>query len=131
MLGTSQRRRNTSGAIPGEVNIPVDELRDRLDALPPGRRLIIYCQTGQRGYVATRLLRQLGHDAANLSGGYKMYRMSHPDRSSNSPGFNKAPQRSVNPRIINRTMSNWRKQGPVPPPPFLSLLHEGTCGESG
>ena len=85
LVDVRTRTEYDGGAIPGAVNIPLDELRDRLDALPPGRRLILYCQAGQRGYVATRLLRQLGHDAANLSGGYKMYRMSHPDRSSNSP----------------------------------------------
>ena len=77
LVDVRTRTEYDGGAIPGAVNIPLDELRDRLDALPPGRRLIIYCQAGQRGYVATRLLRQLGHDAANLGGGYKMYRMSH------------------------------------------------------
>ncbi len=60
------------------MNIPVDELRDRLAELPQGRPLAVYCQVGQRGYIATRLLRQHGHDAANLSGGYKTYRMFFP-----------------------------------------------------
>jgi NADPH-dependent 2,4-dienoyl-CoA reductase/sulfur reductase-like enzyme/rhodanese-related sulfurtransferase len=68
----------SDGHIPGAVNIPVDELRDRLAELPQGRPLAVYCQVGQRGYIATRLLRQHGHKAANLSGGYKTYRMFFP-----------------------------------------------------
>jgi rhodanese-related sulfurtransferase len=77
LVDVRTRTEYDGGAIPGAVNIPIDELRDRLDVLPPDRRLIIYCQAGQRGYVATRLLRQLGYNAANLGGGYKVYRMFH------------------------------------------------------
>ncbi|MFJ4045798.1 FAD-dependent oxidoreductase [Microbacterium sp. NPDC089987] len=57
------------GAIPGSVNISVDELRDRLDELPGGD-LVVHCQVGQRGHTAVRLLRQHGRDARNLDGGY-------------------------------------------------------------
>lgn len=57
------------GSIPGALNIPVDELRDRHDEIPDGP-ITVYCQVGQRGHVAVRLLTELGHDAANLSGGW-------------------------------------------------------------
>ncbi len=63
----------SKGHIPGAVNIPVDELRDRLGELPRERSLVAYCQVGQRGYFATRILMQAGFSASNLGGGYKTY----------------------------------------------------------
>jgi NADPH-dependent 2,4-dienoyl-CoA reductase/sulfur reductase-like enzyme/rhodanese-related sulfurtransferase len=64
--------------IPGATNIPVDELRQRLNELPRDRQIAIYCQVGQRGYVATRILLQAGFSAANIGGGYKTYRLWNP-----------------------------------------------------
>ena len=57
------------GHIPGSINIPVDELRDRLAELPAGP-LVLHCQVGQRGHTAARLLAQHGFDVVNLDGGY-------------------------------------------------------------
>ena len=66
------------GHIPDAVNIPVDELRDRLGEVPRDREVAAYCQVGQRGYLATRLLLQSGVRAANIGGGYKTYRLHRP-----------------------------------------------------
>jgi rhodanese-related sulfurtransferase len=66
------------GHIPGAVNVPVDELRQRLAEVPKDRPIIAYCQVGQRGYLATRVLLQAGYDVRNLSGGYKTYLLYHP-----------------------------------------------------
>jgi rhodanese-related sulfurtransferase len=79
LLDVRTPREFTSGYIPGAVNVPVDELRSRMGELPTDRQLVVYCQVGQRGYVATRILRQAGFDAVNLSGGYKTYRLFQPD----------------------------------------------------
>ena len=66
------------GHLPGAVNIPVDELRSRLGELPRNRKIAAYCQVGQRGYIATRLLMQAGFDVANLGGGYRTYLLFWP-----------------------------------------------------
>lgn len=58
-----------NGTIPGSINIPVDELRERHGEIQ-NKKVIINCQVGQRGHVATMLLRSLGYDAKNLDGGY-------------------------------------------------------------
>jgi NADPH-dependent 2,4-dienoyl-CoA reductase/sulfur reductase-like enzyme/rhodanese-related sulfurtransferase len=60
------------GHIPGAVNIPVDDLRTHLSELPEAP-IVVHCQVGQRGHTATRLLTQLGYDAANLDGGYRTW----------------------------------------------------------
>ncbi len=64
--------------IPGAVNVPVDELRGRLAEVPRDWPVAAYCQVGQRGYLATRVLLANGYDAANVGGGYATYRMFHP-----------------------------------------------------
>ena len=53
----------------GAINIPLAALRERLDEIPSHADIRVYCAVGMRGYVATRLLRQHGLSARNLSGG--------------------------------------------------------------
>ncbi|MEV0061997.1 FAD-dependent oxidoreductase [Nocardia sp. NPDC050718] len=62
-----------AGSIPGSRNIPLDVLRARADEIPDGP-VLVFCQVGQRGNNATRLLTQLGRDAVNLDGGYRTWR---------------------------------------------------------
>lgn len=64
-----------AGTIPTAINVPVDELRDRLRELDPSRRAIVFCKVGQRGYLATRILSLAGFDVANVSGGYTSWLM--------------------------------------------------------
>jgi peroxiredoxin family protein/rhodanese-related sulfurtransferase/TusA-related sulfurtransferase len=63
-----------AGTIPGAVNIPLDELRERLSEVPKEKEILVFCQAGLRGYLACRILGQHGFDCRNLTGGYKTYR---------------------------------------------------------
>lgn len=69
------------GHVPDAVNIPVDDLRSRLGELPHDHEIAVYCQVGQRGYLATRILRQAGYAAANVGGGYKSYTLFQPGKT--------------------------------------------------
>lgn len=59
------------GTVDGAVNIPVDELRDRLDEVADD--VIVHCQVGLRGYIAARTLAQHGRHVRNLDGGYRTW----------------------------------------------------------
>lgn len=63
-----------TGTIEGSVQIPLNQLRDRLGELPKDKTIYVYCQVGQRGYNATCVLEQAGFSAKNLDGGYKTYK---------------------------------------------------------
>ena len=55
--------------VPGALNIPLAQLRARLGELPRGQEIHILCRSGQRSYIATRILLQHGFKARNISGG--------------------------------------------------------------
>lgn len=64
-----------SGSIRGAVNIPLDEIRNRLEEIPDDKDVYIFCQQGMRGYLAQRILIQRGFkNVANLSGGYLLWK---------------------------------------------------------
>ncbi len=61
------------GHIGGFVNIPMDELRERLDELDRGKPAYVICQSGLRSYIACRILAGNGFDCYNFSGGFRFY----------------------------------------------------------
>ncbi|MCL1074772.1 FAD-dependent oxidoreductase [Shewanella dokdonensis] len=64
------------GAFPQALNIPVDQLRQRLSELPKDKEILVACQVGLRGHVAYRMLRQHGFKVRNLTGGFKTFQMT-------------------------------------------------------
>ena len=62
------------GSIPGAINIPLDDLRDRMSEVPASKPVVLFCAVGLRGYLAQRILMGNGYrNVRNLSGGYKLY----------------------------------------------------------
>lgn len=86
------------GTIPGAINIPLEELRERMKELPMERPVYLFCSVGLRGYLASNILKGNGYrDVRNLIGGLKTYDTSTmqllpattPD--NNKAGENQAP----------------------------------------
>jgi NADPH-dependent 2,4-dienoyl-CoA reductase/sulfur reductase-like enzyme/rhodanese-related sulfurtransferase len=61
------------GMADGAHNIPVDDIRDRIEEIPKDKEILLYCQVGLRSYIANRILRQYGFKTKNISGGYNLY----------------------------------------------------------
>ena len=61
------------GHIEGFRNIPVDELRDRLDEVERGKPVYVICQSGLRSYIACHILAGHGYEAYNFAGGFRFY----------------------------------------------------------
>jgi rhodanese-related sulfurtransferase len=61
------------GSVDGSVNIPLNDLRQRMGEVPKDQEVWSYCLVGQRSYYAARVLSQYGYDIKSLSGGYKTY----------------------------------------------------------
>ena len=61
------------GKIDGFVNIPLDELRERLDEIPKDKPVYVHCHSGLRSYLACRILIGNGYDCYNLAGGWRLY----------------------------------------------------------
>jgi len=67
------------GYIDGAVNIPLRQLRARMNELPRDREIWVNCRVGHRAYYACRILSQHGFRVCNLSGGYRTYRAWYPE----------------------------------------------------
>jgi len=61
------------GKIDGFVNIPLDELRGRIDEIPKDKPVYVHCHSGLRSYLACRILIGNGYDCYNLAGGWRLY----------------------------------------------------------
>lgn len=73
LLDTRTEEEYRQGHIAGFRNIPVDELRKRMDEIEPGKPVYVICQSGLRSYIAYRILAGNGFDCYNFSGGFRFY----------------------------------------------------------
>ena len=91
------------GSIPGSVNIPLQQIRKRLDEIPKDKKIVLSCRTGSRSYFASRILMQSGYrEVYNLSGGYTTYKTVNLKQSNedifgddNMKSENKTPKEST------------------------------------
>lgn len=68
-----------NGSIGEDINIPLDELRERMDELPKDKQIIVSCQSGQRSYLAERILKNTGFNVKNLDGAFQIYSTVYPE----------------------------------------------------
>lgn len=119
------------GSLPGAVNIPLDEIRDRIDEIPKDRPVYVFCAVGLRGYLAYRILSQHGYDKVrNLSGGLKIYKAAtapivlneendnqHTENKVTPTTFTPSPQPSANTdspaRVIRVDACGMQCPGPI------------------
>jgi rhodanese-related sulfurtransferase len=81
LLDTRTVGEYSRGHIEGFRNIPVDELRERINEIERGKPVYVICQSGLRSYVACRILRGNGFEAYNFSGGFRFYDAVFNDRT--------------------------------------------------
>ena len=81
LLDTRTVGEYTQGHIEGFKNIPVDELRERLDEVEKGKSVYVICQSGLRSYIASRILEGSGYTAYNFAGGFRFFDAVMNDRA--------------------------------------------------
>jgi NADPH-dependent 2,4-dienoyl-CoA reductase/sulfur reductase-like enzyme/rhodanese-related sulfurtransferase len=81
-----------AGHIENALNIPVDDLRDRINEIDPNKKIYTYCRAGLRGYLAQRILNQNGYNSiVNLSGGYQLWQICDQEMVRAKPVAVRAP----------------------------------------
>ncbi len=80
LLDTRTVGEYSRGHIDGFMNIPVDELRERLGEVEKGKPVYVICQSGLRSYIATRILAENGYECYNFAGGFRFYDVVVNDR---------------------------------------------------
>lgn len=75
------------GCVEGFINIPVDELRERLGEVEKGKPVYVMCQSGLRSYIACRIMEDHGYEAYNFAGGYRFYDSVINDRTLTEQAF--------------------------------------------
>lgn len=86
LIDVRTKEEYSHGAIPGAINIPVDDLRQRMNEIPSDKPVFIYCQIGLRGYLAYRILKQNGFKQINnLSGGYSLWEACNAETNALPP----------------------------------------------
>jgi len=78
LIDVRQPEEFAAGHIEGAINLPLPQLRSRLEELPHDREIWLNCGVGQRSYYALRVLLQHGFKAKNLSGGFTTYKVFRP-----------------------------------------------------
>ena len=81
LLDTRTAVEYSRGHIEGFKNIPVDELRERIGEIQPGKPVYVICQSGLRSYIATRILEGYGFESYNFAGGFRFYDAVRNDRA--------------------------------------------------
>ena len=118
LLDTRTAMEYENGHIDGFINIPLDDLRERLHELDKGKKVYETCQIGLRGYIAARILSQNGFDVYNLSGGYRLYHVifgkeTRPGSVGINPETQRADTAAGNEKIVKIDACGLQCPGPI------------------
>lgn len=107
-----------NGFINGAVNIPVNQLRARMEELPKDKEIWVYCAVGLRGYIASRILMQNGYKVKNLTGGYKSFLQGNfkaklVDMDNNSNGGEEEAMDKDNTKVVELDACGLCCPGPL------------------
>lgn len=92
-----------NGTMDGFVNIPLEELRSKLELLDKTKPVYVTCQIGLRGYIACRILEQEGYTAYNLSGGYRLYQSIY---GGQTIAFREEDRMTKEPEVVAASMKD-------------------------
>ncbi len=91
LVDVRDEEEHTAGAIPGAKLIPLNTLRQRHGELPKDRLIVTHCAMGLRGYLGARVLKQLGYNVRNLSGGHRTWAAFNPREDDADTGTPTTP----------------------------------------
>ncbi|AXQ78156.1 CoA-disulfide reductase [Streptococcus chenjunshii] len=82
LLDVRTKEEFKQGHITGSCNLPLNDLRSQMASLDKSKDYIVSCHSGQRSYIAERILKQNGFRVHNLDGAYSLYRRVKPEKIS-------------------------------------------------
>lgn len=99
-----------ASSIPGSINIPLPQLRNRMNEIPRDKPVVVYCRVGHQAYIAARILMQNGYaDVTNLAGGWRTYSAVSADQQASlaQVEYTTPPQHEIAAaRLIEETTSS-------------------------
>ena len=95
ILDVRSQSERDRGSIPQSIHIPLPELRERIHEIPSDRSVVVYCHSGQRSYMACRILSQHGYRCRNLTGSYATW-------SAGQAGRNRALVRTSQAELLHQ-----------------------------
>ena len=117
LLDIREEAEVTAFEIPGAVNIPLGQLRSRLNELDKNQEIITFCAVGVRSYNAARIL--MNNDFTNVKvypGGTKFYRSTHPEEMPEVtviPSSAPAEKKEVIMKTVSVNCSGLQCPGPI------------------
>lgn len=84
------------------INIPVDELRERLSEIPRNKPVYVMCQSGVRSYIACRILSGYGYGCYNFAGGYRFYSMIEKEERISGGSYDCGMDKSTERELISK-----------------------------
>jgi NADPH-dependent 2,4-dienoyl-CoA reductase/sulfur reductase-like enzyme/peroxiredoxin family protein/rhodanese-related sulfurtransferase/TusA-related sulfurtransferase len=114
ILDVREEEEREIGYIENSINIPLGQLRDRLDELDKSKTYVLYCAVGLRGYIGSRILTQNGFNSRNLAGGFTTYKtMFCQDNDNHTCGVQHTGPRMFSDSGVEKTEKRTEESGAI------------------